>query len=155
MGKTLEETMKATVKTGIAGFSGKLDGAVYYYHPGLKRTLMRRAPKMPVQAQNNDYRDISRQIKAINPSAAYRQDFRIYLNGLKERDESVRLPSWYSLYIKMMWAMQAKYPQQVNLKSITREQILEQQLPCRTVKAAVEDGLLPEIPGYQYLDKSI
>jgi hypothetical protein len=55
----------------------------------------------------------------------------------------------------MMWAMQAKYPQQVNLKTITREQILEQQLPCRSVKAAVEDGLLAKIPGYQYLDNEI
>jgi len=39
--------MKAYVKAGIKGFSGKLDGAIYYYHPGLKRT------------QNLDYRDIS------------------------------------------------------------------------------------------------
>ena len=25
--------MKAYVKAGIEGFSGKLDGAIYYYHP--------------------------------------------------------------------------------------------------------------------------
>jgi hypothetical protein len=147
--------MKATVKEGVKGFSGKLDGAIYYYHPGLKRTLMRKAPKMPVQPQNDEYRVISRQIKAIDPSAGYRHDFRTYLSSLRERDDSVRLPSWYSLYIKMLWAMQAKYPEQVNLKTITKAQIMELQLPCRSVKAAVEDGLLPRIPGYQYLDKEI
>jgi hypothetical protein len=54
-----EDIMKAYVKAGIKGFSGKLDGAIYYYHPGLKRTLMRWAPKMPIQPQNLDYRDIS------------------------------------------------------------------------------------------------
>ncbi len=147
--------MKAYVKAGIKGFSGKLDGAIYYYHPRLQRTLMRRAPKMPIQPQNHAYRDISRQIKAINPSEAYRNDFRMYLSSLMDRDDSVRLPSWYSLYIKMLWAMQARYPQQVNLKTITKAQIVEQNLPCRSVKAAVEDNLLPQIPGYQYLDKEI
>ena len=147
--------MKAVVRQGIKGFSGKLDGAIYYYHPGIKRTLMRKAPKMPVQAQNHEYRMISQQIKAIEPSEAYRHDFRMYLNTLRDRDESLRLPSWYSLYIKMLWAMQAKYPQQVNLKTITKAQILEQQLPCRSVKCAVEAGLLPEVPGYQYLDREI
>ena len=51
--------------------------------------------------------------------------------------------------------MQAKYPEQVDLKTITKEQILEQQLPCLSVKTAVEDGLLTKVPGYQYLDKEI
>ena len=147
--------MKATVKEGIKGFSGKLDGAIYYYHPRLKRTLMRRAPKMPIQPQNIEYGDISRQIKAINPSEAYRNDFRMYLNTLMDQDESVRLPSWYSLYVKMMWAMQAKYPASVDIKTITREQITEQNLPCRSVKTAVEDGLLLVVPGYQYMDREI
>lgn len=147
--------MKAYVQEGIKGFSGKLDGAIYYYHPRLKRTLMRRAPKMPIQQQNHDYRDISRQIKALDPSEGYRNDFKNYLNLLRDRDDSVRLPSWYSLYIKMLWAMQAKYPATVNLKTITREQIISQNLPCRSVKSAVEDGLLPSVPGYQYMDREI
>jgi len=147
--------MKATVKEGLKGFSGKLDGAIYYYHPRLKCTLMRRAPKMPVQAQNLDYTTIARQIKAIAPSEAYRNDFRNYLNHLRDRDDSIRLPSWYSLYVKMLWAMQAKYPDAVSLKTITREQIMAQNLPCRSVKTAVEDGLLAIIPGYQYMDKEI
>lgn len=147
--------MKATVKEGIKGFSGKLDGAIYYYHPRLKRTLMRRAPKMPVQPQNDDYRDISRQIKALQPSEAYRSDFRNYLALLRDQDESVRLPSWYSLYVKMLWAMQAKYPGQVSLKTLTKEQIISQQLPCRSIRAAVEDGLLAAVPGYLYMNNSI
>jgi len=152
--KNLEERMKATVKEGLKGFSGKLDGAIYYYHPHLKKTLMRRAPKMPHQPQNDDYREISRQIKALAPSEGYRSDFRIYLNLLRDRDESVLLPSWYSLYVKMLWAMQAKYPE-ANLKTLTKEQIIDQQLPCRTVKTAVEDGLLVPVPGYQYLINTI
>jgi len=70
--KYREVTMKVTVKDGIKGFSGKLDGAIYYYHPRLKRTLMRRAPQMPIQEKNLEYAAIAKQIKAINPSEAYR-----------------------------------------------------------------------------------
>ncbi|MBM4404034.1 MAG: hypothetical protein FJ042_06610 [Candidatus Cloacimonetes bacterium] len=147
--------MKATVKEGIKGFSGKLDGAVYYYHPRLKRTLMRRMPAMPIQEQNIAYGNIARQIKALDLSEGYRDDFRIYLSALRDRDENVTYPSWYSIFIKMMWALQAKYPAQVDLKTITRGQILAQNLPCRNVKKAVEDGLLEPVPGWQYLDRQI
>jgi hypothetical protein len=153
--KKVEENMKATVKEGIKGFSGKLDGAIYYYHPHLKRTLMRKAPEMPVQPQNIEYGNISRQIKAINPSEGFRNDFKVYLFSLRDHDESARYPSWYSLYIKMLWAMQAKNPENVDLKTITREQIYASDLPCKSVKAAVEAGLLPSLPGYQYLNNEI
>jgi len=136
--------MKAYVKEGIKGFSGELDGMIYYYHPRLKRTLMRRKPKMPLQEQNIGYRSIARQLKDLEPSAEYRYDFKLYLSQLRDR-----------VFVKMMWAMQAKYPSQVDLKTITRQQILNQDLPCRSVKAAVEDGLLPGIPGWENLDHQI
>jgi len=57
--KDKEVIMKVTVKEGIKGFSGKLDSAIYYYHPRLKRTLMRRAPKMPIQEKNLEYAAIA------------------------------------------------------------------------------------------------
>ena len=147
--------MKVRVKRGIQGFSGRLDGAIYYYHPGLKKTLMRRMPEMPVQPQNHDYAKIAKNIKKIKPSEAYKNDFRIYLNQLREQDEDISVPSWYPLYIKMLWALQSKYPDTVSLKTLNRAQILQEDLPCRSVKAAVEAGLMPSVKGYEYLDKEI
>lgn len=138
--------MKVVLKQRIKGMSGQLDGLIYYYHPRLKRTLARKCPTMPEQPQNVEYGNISRQIKALEPSAAYRNDFRIYLSYLRDSDESVTYPSWYSLYIKMLWAMQAKYPETVDLKTITREQVESANLPCRTVQAAAQDGLIPWLP---------
>jgi hypothetical protein len=147
--------MKVTVKEGIKGFSGKLDGAIYYYHPRLKRTLMRKKPQMPVQEQNVQYKNISQQIKALDPSVAYRYDFKVYLSLLQDKDDSINLPSWYSLFTKMLWAMQKKYPANVHLLTLTREQILAENLPCRSVKAAVADGLLPEVTNWELLDRDI
>ena len=113
---------------------------------------MRSAPVMPIQPQNIEYGNIARQIKALEPSEGYRNDFKMYLSILRDHDETIIYPSWYSLYVKMLWAMQAKHPETVNLKTITREQVSGQNLPCISVKAAVEDGLLRELPGYRYWD---
>jgi len=147
--------MKVVLRQSIKGLSGQLDGLIYYYHPRLKRTLARKCPEMPIQPQNMEYGNIARQIKALEPSEGYRNDFRIYLSYLRDSDESVRYPSWYSLYIKMMWAMQARYPEVVDLKTITREQIYDLELPCRTVQAAAQDGLLAWLPCCSVLNHSM
>ena len=140
------------MKDGIKGFSGKLDGAIYYYHPRLKRTLMRKAPEMPIQPQNIVHGNIARNIKALDPSEGYRSDFKTYLSALRDFDDNVTYPSWYSLYVKMLWAMQAQQPDVVDLKTITKQQVYQNNLPCVSVKNAVEAGLLPVVNGYQYLD---
>ncbi|MDD2332581.1 MAG: hypothetical protein PHI68_08015 [Candidatus Cloacimonetes bacterium] len=38
---------------------------------------------------------------------------------------------------------------ELDLESITKTAIYEQDLPCISVKRAVEDGLLPEVLGYE------
>ena len=41
----------------------------------------------------------------------------------------------------------------IELEAITREQIEANNLPCRSVKRAVEAGLLPRVGGYEMLDR--
>ena len=62
--------------------------------------------------------------------------------------------SWYNLYIKMLFAMQKALPG-IDLATITIEQIYAEQLPCISVKAAVEAGLLPRVKGYEHYGKQI
>ncbi len=139
--------MKAKFKAGLAGFSGKLDGAVYYYHPKLERWLVRKQPNMPIQAKNIEYKNVSQRLSALKVSEAYKRNFKSYLAELRDQDSRVRVPSWWSLFVKMMWKMQAEYPEQVDLTQITREQIESQALPCRSVSSAIEAGLLEAVPG--------
>jgi hypothetical protein len=141
--------MKAQFKAGLAGFSGKLDGAVYYYHPKLKRWLMRKQPNMPLQAKNIEYRNVAQRLSALQVSEGYKRDFKRYLAELRDQDAKVLVPSWWSLFVKMMWKMQAAYPDQVDLTQITRAQIESQALPCRSVSLAIEAGLLEAVPGYE------
>jgi hypothetical protein len=63
--------------------------------------------------------------------------------------------SWNNAWLKLMFALQKAMPETVDLKTITREQIYEQNLPCKTVKDAIEAGLLPVMPEYQRWDKLI
>ena len=43
----------------------------------------------------------------------------------------------------------------IDLTTLTREDIIENNLSCRTVKQAIEAGLLPEVPGYEFYNNEI
>jgi hypothetical protein len=53
-----------------------------------------------------------------------------------------------NLYLKMLFAMVKKYPE-IELATLSRQQILEDDLPCKNVKAAIETGLLPSVKLYE------
>lgn len=148
--------MRVYISKGINGYSGTLDGAVYYYHPKLKLCLMRKYV-VPDNKPNTDRtKAIMANLKLIQPTPAYKVNFKDYLyayNDLKEyRDRPVL--SWYNLYIRMLFKMQEQYPS-VSLLTLSREQIYSDDLPCKTVKAAVEAGLLPVVPDYEWYTKEI
>jgi len=43
----------------------------------------------------------------------------------------------------------------IDLSTLTREDIIENNLPCRTVKQAIEAELLPVVPGYEFYNNEI
>lgn len=148
--------MKVHISKGMRGYSGTSDGAVYYYHPRFQVCLMREYV-VPDNKKNTDRtKAIMKNLKKIQPSAAYKLNLKSYLyayNELKEnRDRQVL--SWYNLYIRMLFALQAQNPN-VNLKTLSRTQIINENLPCKTVCAAVEAGLLPPVPDYERLTQEI
>ena len=57
----------------------------------------------------------------------------------------------WGLFLKLMWAM-AKM-RGLDLEFLTRETIESENLPCRSVKDAVEAGLLPMVKGYEWMTK--
>jgi hypothetical protein len=56
--------------------------------------------------------------------------------------------------MKLMRALKDQYPE-LNFKTLTREEVLERQLPCRTIAAAVEAGYLEKVPGFENLINTI
>ncbi|MDI9525161.1 MAG: hypothetical protein QM218_06660, partial [Candidatus Cloacimonadota bacterium] len=64
------------------------------------------------------------------------------------------LSTWPNVYMKLMRALKGQYPE-LDFKTLTREEVLERQLPCRTIAAAVEAGYLEKVPGYENLINTI
>jgi hypothetical protein len=93
---------------------------------------------------------ISKNIFGIKPSEEYISDLRDYLlryNKLRDTRHSPIL-SWSVLYNKLMRAM-AKADPSLDLRTITRDEIYTKNLPCISIKKAVEAGLLPKVLDWQ------
>lgn len=149
--------MKVHLKKGLAGYTGKADGAVYYYHPKLKLCLARNYV-VPNNKRNTDrHKAIMKNLKLLTPSQAYKNNFNDYLLAYNNHKDYRDRPllSWNNLFLKMLFAMQKALPESVDLKTLTREQIFEQNLPCKTLKSSIEAGLLPQMKGWENWDKEI
>ena len=147
--------MKVTTKFGLSGYNGKLDGMVYYTIPHCDVVVGRRLPKdFTEAAQHDDYRLIAKNLFQIKPSQAYKNDFKIYTALYKEYPDAERnVSSWYNLYIRMMWELQKAGL--IDLKTVTKAQIIADNLPCKSVSAAVDAGLLLPVLNWETLNLSI
>jgi hypothetical protein len=138
--------MKVLFKNLLKAYSGQCDGLVYYYHPRLNRVICRRHVIPKSTPQNARLKLVSARLRTLQISAEYITDLRYYAALISERGKYL---NWRNVYLKLMYALQRLYG--VDLSTISREQIAEQELPCRSVKHAIEAGLLAPVPGYQRL----
>jgi len=142
--------MKATRANLLGEFTGKLDGLIYYRSRYTGKLYVRKQWEFKNHPAHPQFRSAQQAIFALQPSEAYIRNFKDYLlqyNLLPENDAK-GAHAWTNLYIKMMYAMQKSLPETVNLSTLTRDQIAEQNLPCGTLKAAIDAGLLPAVKGY-------
>ena len=136
--------MEVVFKNILKAYSGKCDGLVYYYNSRLDRVLCRRHVIPPLNKHNRRMAAISRNLKALNPASEFVNDLKIYAALYQDAPLSGQ-----NVYIKLMYTLARTYD--VDLSTLTREQITEQELPCATVNQAVEAGLLPPVQGYERL----
>jgi len=142
--------MKATRANLLGEFTGKLDGLIYYRSRHNGKLYVRRQWKFKHHPSHAPFAARMQNLKALAPSAGYLRDLKDYLplyNRLPD-NAGKELNCWNNLYVKLMFALENAFPDTVNLATLTREQIQVQNLPCRTVKTAVEAGLLPLVKGY-------
>ena len=151
-----EEKMKVRLKWGLGSFSGYMDEAVFIHnrHTGLCYMRKYTYPKRNPSADRMKL--VMANLKLIQPSLGYKRnffDYTISYNELKE-NELRHMQCWNNLYLKMLFAMQKSIPG-IDLATLTRQDIYDQNLPCISVKAAIEAGLLPAVKDYQRFDKLI
>jgi len=147
--------MKVIFKNMIQAYSGKCDGLVYYYNRRLGRMCVREYVKPKTTVQHGNFAAISSNLKALNLSEGYKQDLKDYTELYIRRHDNHKLSvsNWYNIFMMLMWAMSREYA--IDLKTITRTQIYEQELPCISVKTAVEAELIPYVKNYESLDNPL
>jgi hypothetical protein len=145
--------MKVKFKNLVGGYTGKVDGLSIYLHKETGTYLVRRIPKFKPNPQNHDISNVSHNLFNIHPSKAYRNDLRAYIAAYKaSRIKNKRtFISWSNAYYVLLYEMQRQNPSQIDLKTITRAEIYDRDLPCKSVASAVAAGLLPEVKDWETL----
>lgn len=145
--------MKVFFKNMVMAYRGKCDGLVYYYNPRLNRMVARAHVKRRRTAQNDLFKAVSAQLKALAPAEGFKRDLATYVELYNRKAANFRHPlnNWYNAYTRMMWALAKKDPANIDLTTISRESIYEQGLQCISVKRAVEAGLLEAVKGWEGL----
>lgn len=147
--------MKAIFGTFIGGFSGRHDGLVYYYNHRLQKMIVRKAPVFVPTEQNARLGKVSKRMQGLRVSDEYKKDFMVYTELYRKAlgPKANNILSWYNLFVRMMWQIQKQY--QIDLSQITMNKIYAYELPCISIKTAVEAELLPIVPGYEKLNNLI
>ena len=143
--------MEVTFKNLLHAYSGNCDGIVYYFNRRMNKLIARRLPETKIHKQNLELSAISKNLKKLNPSTGFKSNLRIYTEMSRLQSGGRQsFYSWTNVLMKLMFALAKQY--ELDLKTLTREQIYDTQLPCITVKTAVEAGLIPPVNGYESLD---
>lgn len=147
--------MKVIFKNMIQAYSGKCDGLVYYYNRRIGKLCVREYVKQKPTAQHSRFAAISSNLKALNLSPGYIQNLKDYTELYIRRHDNHKLPvsNWYNIFMMLMWNLSREY--NIDLLTLTRAQIEAEDLPCRTVKQAVQAGLLPVVRNYEKLDNAL
>jgi len=147
--------MKVHYKYHIQGYQGSCDSLIYYYDKILGQSLARRKFTFKDHPAHPGFRQNQRAIFALNPCEAYRRDLThyVYLHDADPKNRAHPLRAWPNAYCRLMYALKRDYG--CDLSGLSRAQILEQDLPCRSVKAAIEAGLLESVRGYKQLNAAM
>lgn len=144
--------MKAKLKIMLPGFTGNMNDVVIYYNARLNKYITRRKVIPKFTPDNSIVKEIHAFRRRINVTQAYLDDCREYIRlfNQKFRKQGRAMSTWPNVYMKVMRSLKKQYPD-VNFKTLTRENVIVQNLPCRTIADAVRAGYLEQVPDYEKL----
>jgi len=148
--------MKVLFKNFINGYTGNADDYVMYYNRRINRVIMREKPVYRHHPGQPPFTAVMANLKALNPSQSYRDDAVKYVELYNElpANNGKNLVTWSNLFQKIMWMMKRIMPE-LDLATLTRAQIFADDLPCISVKRAVEAGIIPKVKNYDVFDNVI
>ena len=148
--------MKPKVKMNIPKLDGNEEMYVTYYNSHLDKYISRRKV-IPKPTINNELmKEIFNFAKRIGISEEYKEDCRKYIQRYNSEYHSQGKPmsTWPNVFLKVMRDMLKNYPD-LDIKKLTREEIIKKNLPCQSIASAIEAGYLNKVRDWQQLSALI
>jgi len=148
--------MRVAFKNMINGYTGKADDSIIYYIRRTNSFYIKKRPHITHGANQDDFQAIMQNLRRLQPDFYYKEDFSFYLELYNQLPQNKYTPCnrWNNLWMKAMFGMVKLLPE-IDLKTITKQDIHDQDLPCLSLKQAVDAGLLPKVKGYERFDNEI
>jgi|WetSurMetagenome_2_1015567.scaffolds.fasta_scaffold448000_1 hypothetical protein len=149
--------MKVKFRHAVKAFHGKFkaEGLVYCKYNDGALYLTRKYPHYTPSDQNHKIGNAGKNLGNLFKqfSEEYKNDLKIYSKLLVNyTDLSEKIPaSYYNVYTKMMWALKRQIPE-IDLSTITKDDIMKHEYHVRTVLEAMKAGLLLKIPEANILE---
>ena len=142
--------MKVKFKNMMNGYTGVVDDIVIYYMKRLNRCVIRSRPVKHANQSQTRLAAIMHNLKLLHPSEGYKSDLKAYLEIYQQTRFADDDPvcTWNNLFLRLMYDMQRHNPE-IDLQTLSRAEIYALDLPCISVKSAVEAGLLRSVNGYE------
>ena len=148
--------MKPKVKMNIPRLDGNEEKYVTYYNSHLDKYISRRKVMPKPSASNAIMKEIFDFAKRIIISEEYKEDCRKYIQRYNREYHSQGKPmsTWPNVFMKIMRATLKDYPD-MDLKKLSKEDIVEQNLPCRSIASAIQAGYLEKVRDWRKLSALI
>ncbi len=143
--------MKASLKLAIPGFTGRMKNVEISYDPDQNLYTARKIRASPIHVpDSSDVKAAFAFARRIVLSDTFLDDCHKYIvaYNTQYRKQNKALTSWSAIWLKMMKAQHKAYPE-LDLDSLSREEFISRELPCRSIATAVDAGYLLAVPGYQ------
>ena len=144
--------MKPKVKMNIPKLDGNEEKYVTYYNSHLDKYISRRKVIPKPSVSNAIMKEIFGFAKRIIISEEYKEDCRKYIQRYNREYHSQGKPmsTWPNVFLKIMRATLKDYPD-LDLKTLSKEDIVKQILPCRSIASAIEAGYLKKVRDWRKL----
>ena len=133
-----------------------MDDVVVYYNSKLNKYIARKKVKPKFTPDHSLTQEMHAFRRRISVSDDYIEDCREYIRLFNQRfrRQGRAMSTWPNVYMKNMRALKSQYPE-LDFETLTREEVIERNLPCKTVAAAVEAGYLEKVPGCEKLSNEL
>jgi len=144
--------MKPKVKMNIPRLDGNEEKYVTYYNSHLDKYISRRKVIPKPSVSNAIMKEIFDFAKRIIISEEYKEDCRKYIHRYNREYHSQGKPmsTWPNVFLKIMRALLKEYPN-LNLRKLTKEEIIKKNLPCCSITSAIKAGYLDKVRDWQQL----